>query len=319
MTTATNEKLRTTNGGATTQWTVAEATEHYDVARWGQGYFSVSDTGHVLVHPTKEPARSVDLKKLVDRLELRGMSAPILIRFPDILKHRLGEIHGAFQQAMAQFQYKGKYVCVYPIKVNQQRQVVEEVMEFGQPVRLRARGRLQARAAGRGGDGHATTRRSSATASRTPSSSRWRCWPRRSGATSFPSSRSTPSSSCILKYAAKVGVRPQIGMRVKLAARGMGRWQSSGGYRSKFGLTVTEILRGLELLKSHGMQDCFKLLHFHLGSQITNIRIIKNALNEAARIYCDLAKAGAGVAVPRRRAAGWAWTTTARRPTSSRA
>ena len=99
----------------------------------------------------------------------------------------------------------------------------------------------------------------------------------------------------ILKYAEKVGVRPQIGMRVKLAARGMGRWQSSGGYRSKFGLTVTEILRGLELLRSRGMEDCFKLLHFHLGSQITHIRIIKNALNEAARVYCDLAKAGAGV------------------------
>ena len=99
----------------------------------------------------------------------------------------------------------------------------------------------------------------------------------------------------ILKYAEKVGVRPQIGMRVKLAARGMGRWQSSGGYRSKFGLTVTEVLRGLELLRGRGMEDCFKLLHFHLGSQITHIRIIKNALNEAARVYCDLAKAGAGV------------------------
>ena len=99
----------------------------------------------------------------------------------------------------------------------------------------------------------------------------------------------------ILKYAEKVGVRPQIGMRVKLAARGMGRWQSSGGYRSKFGLTVTEVLRGLELLRGRGMHDCFKLLHFHLGSQITHIRIIKNALSEAARIFGDLAKAGANM------------------------
>ena len=99
----------------------------------------------------------------------------------------------------------------------------------------------------------------------------------------------------ILQYAEKVGVRPNIGMRVKLAARGSGRWQSSGGYRSKFGLTVTEILRGLEELKTRGMEDCFKLLHFHLGSQITHIRIIKNALNEAARVYCELAKQGAGL------------------------
>ena len=105
----------------------------------------------------------------------------------------------------------------------------------------------------------------------------------------------------ILHYAEKVGVRPNIGMRVKLAARGSGRWQSSGGYRSKFGLTVTEILRGLEELKTRGMEDCFKLLHFHLGSQITHIRIIKNALNEAARVYCELAKQGAGLRVHGRR------------------
>ena len=99
----------------------------------------------------------------------------------------------------------------------------------------------------------------------------------------------------ILKYAEKVGVRPQIGMRVKLAARGGGRWQGSGGYRSKFGLTVAEVLRGLDELKSRGMQDCFKLLHFHLGSQIPNIRIVKGALNEAARVYTELVKAGAGL------------------------
>jgi arginine decarboxylase len=120
-------------------------------------------------------------------------------------------------------------------------------------------------------------------------------WAQKIGRNIIPIVEKYTELELILEYARKVGVRPQIGMRVKLAARGMGRWQSSGGYRSKFGLTVTEILRGLELLKSHGMQDCFKLLHFHLGSQITHIRIIKNALNEAARVYCDLAKAGAGV------------------------
>ena len=123
----------------------------------------------------------------------------------------------------------------------------------------------------------------------------------------------------ILEYAEKVGVRPQIGMRVKLAARGGGRWQSSGGYRSKFGLTVTEILRGLEELKARGMDDCFKLLHFHLGSQITNIRIVKGALNEAARVYVELAQARRRAASIWTSAAASASTTTARRPTSSRA
>ena len=111
----------------------------------------------------------------------------------------------------------------------------------------------------------------------------------------IPSSRSTRSCGLILEYCEKIGVRPQIGMRVKLAARGGGRWQGSGGYRSKFGLTVAEILHGLDELKKRGMQDCFKLLHFHLGSQIPNIRVVKHALNEAARIYTELHKAGAGL------------------------
>ena len=293
MSTATNERLRTSNGTAT-QWTVAEASEHYDVARWGQGYFSVGDAGHVLVHPTKEATRSVDLKKLVDRLELRGLSAPILIRFPDILQHRLGEIHGAFQQAIAQNAYNGKYVCVYPIKVNQQRQVVQEIMEFGRPhgfgLEAGSKPELMAVAAMASNDTPIVCN-----GFKDAEFIELAMWAQKIGRNIITIVEKYTELELILKYAEKVGVRPQIGMRVKLAARGMGRWQSSGGYRSKFGLTVTEILRGLELLKSHGMEDCFKLLHFHLGSQITHIRIIKNALNEAARIYCDLAKAGAGV------------------------
>jgi arginine decarboxylase len=112
-------------------WTVTDASELYDVARWGQGYFSVGANGHVLAHVTKEPGRSIDVKQLVDHLQLRGIGLPILIRFTDILRHRMGDIHGAFQAAIAQHQYNGKYICVYPIKVNQQRQVVEEVLEFG--------------------------------------------------------------------------------------------------------------------------------------------------------------------------------------------
>ena len=122
--------------------------------RWGQGYFSINELGHLQVHPTKESGRTVDLKRLVDRLQLRGLAVPILIRFTDILKHRLGEIHAAFQQAAAQHQYQGRYCCVYPIKVNQQRQVVEEVLNFGAQYRLRPRGWQQAGAAGRGRPRH---------------------------------------------------------------------------------------------------------------------------------------------------------------------
>ena len=114
-------------------WTVTDANELYEVDRWGKGYFSVAANGNLHVHATKDPARSIDLKQLIDHLQLRGIGLPILVRFPDILKHRLGDIHAAFQAAINQHNYTGKYVCVYPIKVNQQKQVVQEVVEFGSP------------------------------------------------------------------------------------------------------------------------------------------------------------------------------------------
>jgi arginine decarboxylase len=294
MNTVTNERPRPQNGSATAQWTAADAAELYEVARWGQGYFSVNDAGHMQVHPTRDATRSVDLKKLVDRLELRGLSAPILVRFPDILQHRLGEIHSAFQNAISQNQYQGRYVCVYPIKVNQQRQVVQEVMDFGRQygfgLEAGSKPELLAVAAMATNDTPIICN-----GFKDAEFIEMAMLAQKIGRNIIPVVEKYTELDLILKYAEKIGVRPQIGMRVKLAARGMGRWQSSGGYRSKFGLTVTEILRGLELLRSRGMEDCFKLLHFHLGSQITHIRIIKNALNEAARVYCDLAKAGAGV------------------------
>ena len=134
-------------------FTVADATELYEVARWGKGYFSIDANGHVRVHPTKDPAAAIDLKQLVDHLQLRGIDLPILIRFPDILQHRLGEIHDAFQTAITEHEYQGSYSCVYPIKVNQQRQVVEEVLDFGKPYGFGLEAGSQARAAGRDGAG----------------------------------------------------------------------------------------------------------------------------------------------------------------------
>ena len=133
---STSRAVRTWRQGD--PWTVTDATELYEVERWGQGYFSVGPNGHVLVHATKDPKRSIDLKQLVDHLQLRGIGLPILIRFRDILRQRLADIHGAFQSAIAQHQYEGRYFCVYPIKVNQQRQVVEEILDFGNPYRSTA-------------------------------------------------------------------------------------------------------------------------------------------------------------------------------------
>jgi arginine decarboxylase len=294
MSTLAGGRLRAGTSPGSSAWSITEAGELYDVPRWGQGYFAINEHGHLQVHPTRDPARAVDLKRLVDRLQLRGLAVPILIRFTDILKHRLGEIHAAFQQAINTHQFQGRYCCVYPIKVNQQRQVVEEVLNFGAQygfgLEAGSKPELLAVAALATND--------------TPiicngfkdfEFIEMAMLAQKMGRQIIPVVEKYTELELILEYAEKVGVRPNLGMRVKLAARGSGRWQSSGGYRSKFGLTVTEILRGFEELKRRGMEDCFKLLHFHLGSQITHIRIIKNALNEAARVYCDLAKLGAGV------------------------
>jgi arginine decarboxylase len=280
--------------GTHEQWSATDAAELYEVGRWGKGYFAISDAGNVLVHPTKDVNQVIDLKQLADDLHARGIDLPLLIRFSDILRHRLGDIHDAFQGAIAQHSYNGRYTCVYPIKVNQQRQVVEEVLAFGTPFDfgLEAGSKpelLAVMAMATNGTPIICNGFKDAEYIETAMLAQ------KIGRTIIPVVEKYTELELILEYAEKVGVRPMIGMRVKLAARGGGRWQSSGGYRSKFGLTVAEILQGLEHLKSLGMQDCFKLLHFHLGSQIPNIRIVKAALNEAARVYTELARAGAGL------------------------
>ena len=288
----TSRPTRTWRPGET--WTVTDAAELYEIDRWGKGYFSVGPNGNVRVHATKDPERWIDLKQLVDHLQLRGIGLPILIRFRDILRQRIADIHTAFQTAITQHQYDGKYFCVYPIKVNQQRQVVEEVLDFGRPYEfgLEAGSKPELLAV------------IAMTTNETPiicngfkdaEFIEMAMLAHKMGRRIIPVVEKYTELGLILEYARKVGVRPHIGMRVKLASRGGGRWQSSGGYRSKFGLTVAEVRQGLDELKSNGMQDCFKLLHFHLGSQIPNIRIVKGALNEAARIYAELVKEGAGL------------------------
>ncbi len=278
----------------TNAWTVHDASELYEVSRWGNGYFSINDAGHVQAHPTKDPAASIDVKELVDRLQLRGISLPVLIRFTDVLKHRLGDIYNAFQTAITQNGYKGRYSCVYPIKVNQQRQVVEEVLNFGRPYGfgLEAGSKPELLAVVALADNDTPI---ICNGFKDAEFIETAMLAQKIGRNIIPVVEKYTELALILEYAEKIGVRPKIGMRVKLATRGSGRWQSSGGFRSKFGLTVTELVRGLEELKSRGMEDCLKLLHFHLGSQITNIRIVKGALDEAARVYTELAKMGAGL------------------------
>ncbi len=276
------------------RWSMQDASELYDVASWGKGYFSVGGNGHLWVHPEKDPARGIDLKDLVDSLVLRGISPPILIRFAGILKHRLGEIHDAFHSAIAEHGFQGGYCCVYPIKVNQQRQVVEEVFQFGRPYGfgLEAGSKPELLAVAAIADNNTPIM---CNGFKDDEYIELVMLAKKIGRQIIPVIEKYTELDLILKYAEKVGVRPTIGVRVKLASRGSGRWKSSGGYRSKFGLTVSEAIRVLERLKALGMEDCLQLLHFHLGSQITNIRQIKGAVTEAVRIYTDLSKSGAGL------------------------
>ncbi|MEY3203878.1 MAG: hypothetical protein RLZZ21_209 [Planctomycetota bacterium] len=275
-------------------WSSADAAELYEVSRWGNGYFSVGPTGHLLVHPDKNPTKSIDLKSLVDRLQVRGIDLPILLRFAEILQHRLGEIHGAFSAAMKDSGYRGDYCCVYPVKVNQQRQVVEEVLQYGKPYRfgLEAGSKPELLAVIALADNETPI---ICNGFKDAEFIETAMLAQKIGRHIIPVVERFSELQLILDYAEKLGVRPRIGMRVKLATRGSGRWQSSGGFRSKFGLTASEIVKGLELLASKGLEDCLQLLHFHQGSQITNIRHIKAALNEASRIYTELVKRGAGL------------------------
>jgi arginine decarboxylase len=257
----------------------------------GQGY-SISSSGHVLVHPTKDPARSIDLKQFTDHLMLRGIGLPILIRFRDILQHRVADIHNAFASAITQHQYNGRYICVYPIKVNQQRQVVEEVLDFGREygfgLEAGSKPELLAVAAQAYNDTPIICN-----GFKDAEFIEMAMLAQKIGRHVIPVVEKYTELGLILKYAEKVGVRPQIGMRVacRRARPLAGIWRISlevwsDGRRGAPGPRRAEVAWHAGLLQ---------VLHFHLGSQIPNIRIVKAALNEAARVYTELSKAGAGL------------------------
>lgn len=276
------------------RWKIQDSLETYGCRHWGKGYFSINDRGHVTVHPTKLPEQAIDLKELVDQLQTRGIQLPILLRFTDILRHRLGEIQEAFQNAIREFDYKGNYVCVYPIKVNQQRQVVEEILDFGKPFQfgLEAGSKPELLAVLAMANGQTPI---ICNGFKDDEFIQTAILARKIGKHVIPVVEKFTELEAIVRFAEKLKVRPVLGVRVKLASRGSGRWRSSAGYRSKFGLTLTEVLEALDYLKQRGMADCLQLVHFHLGSQITNIRSIKSALTEVTRVYTELYRVGAGV------------------------
>jgi arginine decarboxylase len=281
--------------GPDRQWTVADSARLYGIHNWGQGYFSVNDDGNVTVQPTQDPTKTIDLKKLVDELRGRDIQLPVLLRFTDILQHRVGQIHDAFTRAIKEHDYKGDYRCVYPIKVNQQRHVVEEIHSFGKPYGFGLEAGSKPELLAVMGivdddntpiicNGFKDDEFIEAVILAT-----------KIGRNIIPVVEKFSELELLVKYAKLHNVKPSIGVRVKLAARGAGRWQESGGVRSKFGLFVSEVLDALEFLRKNGMGDCLNLLHFHLGSQINNIRNIKGAIIELVRVYTELQRLGAGL------------------------
>lgn len=277
-----------------TPWTVAEAVDVYDVDRWGKGYFSIAKNGNLLVRSQRDLDHYVDLRAMVEQLRLRGLELPVLVRFNGLLKDRIRRLHEVFAKAITDNKYAGRYCCVYPIKVNQQQCVVSKVLEYGREfnfgVEAGSKPELLAVVA-------LTDRETPIICNgfKDDEFIEMALRAQQIGRHVIPVVEKFTELEQILRISKRLGVRPQIGMRIKLAARGSGRWESSGGYRSKFGLTLSEILRGLEQLEAEGMLDCFQLLHFHLGSQITNIGNLKTALNEAARVYVELSRRGAGL------------------------
>jgi len=273
-------------------WTVRDCMELYNVPAWGAGFFSINAKGHVEVQPRPDGAR-IDLLELVQDLEQRGQRPPLLIRFSDILAARVQGLCGAFDRAIGEYGYRGAFRGVYPIKVNQQRHVVEEIVEFGaphhigleagsKPELLIALALLETPGALIICNGY-KDRKYIETA----------LLAQRLGRTPIIVVDRFHEVELIIRTSQELGIRPHIGVRARLSTKGAGKWIESTGDRSKFGLTAVEMVDAVDLLRTEGMLDCLELLHFHIGSQITAIRAHKDALREASRIFVGLHEMGA--------------------------
>lgn len=277
------------------KWSVMDSLDLYNVRQWGAGFFSINDRGNVTVSSRGLDGPTVDLKELVDELIQRGIEMPMLLRFSDILRSRIQQLCEAFQKAFAENSYNGAYMGVYPIKVNQQRHIVEEVVQYGAPYHYGLEAGSKPELLAVLALLEATEPLVICNGYKDNEYIDMALWATKLGRTIILVVEEFGELQRIIDRAAAMKVKPKIGFRMKLAARGSGRWQESGGSRSKFGLTVTEMLRGVDLLKTEGMLDSLVLTHFHIGSQITNIRSIKEALAEGTRIYLELTKLGAGL------------------------
>ncbi|MDO4215550.1 MAG: biosynthetic arginine decarboxylase [Bacteroidales bacterium] len=269
------------------KWRIEDSEELYNIKGWGVNYFGINDKGHVYVTPRKNSVQ-VDLKELVDDLATRHVTAPVLLRFPDILDNRIEKTSDCFTKAAKEYDYQAEHFIIFPIKVNQMRPVVEEIISHGKKFNLGLE-------AGSKPELHAVL------ATNMDSDSLIICnghkdqnfielalLAQKMGKRVFLVIEKLPELKTIAEAAKKLGVKPNLGIRIKLASSGTGKWAESGGDASKFGLTSSELLKALQMLDEMGLRECLKLIHFHIGSQITKIRRISTALREAAQFYVQL-------------------------------
>src|SRR5574344_1658614 len=276
------------------KWTIDDSKELYNISGWGTSYFDINDKGDVCVSPCKDNVQ-IDLREVMDELSLRDVTSPVLLRFPDILDNRIEKTSSCFKQAAKEYNFKGENFIIYPIKVNQMQPVVEEIISHGRKFNLGLE-------AGSKPELHAVI------AVQCQSDSLIICngykdqsyielalLAQKMGKRIFIVVEKLNELNIIAHAAKKLNVKPNLGIRIKLASYGSGKWEESGGDASKFGLTSSELLEALDTLDKNGMKDCLKLIHFHIGSQITKIRRIQAALREASQFYIQLHQMGYNV------------------------
>lgn len=273
------------------KWRIEDSDELYNISGWGINYFSVNEKGNVVVTPKKGFA-GVDLKELIDELQIKDISTPTLIRFPDILDNRIEQISKCFKIASEEYNYQAENFIIYPIKVNQMKPVVEEIISHGKKFNIGLE-------AGSKPELHAVIAMYPDSESliicngyKDESYIELALLAQKMGKRIFLVVEKMNELKLITKIAKQLNIRPNIGIRIKLSSTGSGKWEDSGGDGSKFGLNSSELIEALDFISKNKMEDCLRLIHFHIGSQVTKIRRIKNALREASQFYVQLRTMG---------------------------
>ena len=273
-------------------WSIQDARTLYNIDRWGARYFDINDAGHVVARPLQDAGVGVDLTDVIEEAKARGLKFPLLIRFQDILRHRVEAINKAFRNAITEFNFTGQYRGVFPIKVNQLREVVEEILDAGKPfnfgLEVGSKPELFAGLAMQNQMGSLII----CNGYKDVQFIRMALMGIKLGKRVIMVVEKLEELKQIIAVSRQVGVEPQIGIRARLASKGAGKWAESGGENAKFGLSTAELLAATELLRAEKLEHCFKLLHFHIGSQVPDILTVKKAVQEASRFYAKLHKMG---------------------------